>query len=102
MEELYDKLGYRIYPGDVLRVFHFIAAVRRERRYMYKLVVQRGETLYGVSIPEIPVRGIDCAHSYRLKWNAQADWLVDSQIVEGQGPGDLSCYRDRPRKRKDS
>jgi glutaminase len=36
--KLYDKKGYPIEVGDVLKVFHFVAAVRREKRYMYKQV----------------------------------------------------------------
>ena len=43
---LYDKRGIPILPGDTVKVFHFIAAVRREKRFMYKLVMgieTRGE-----------------------------------------------------------
>ena len=41
MNELYDKNGYPIRPGDVLKVFHFVAALRREKIYMYKLVYEK-------------------------------------------------------------
>lgn len=102
MEIFYDKLGYQIYPGDLLRVFHFISASRRERRYMYKLVVEKDGALYGVCTTEIAIKGLEKAHSYRLKFNAQNDWLTDSQIIQGDGPGDLYCYRQRPKKSKDS
>ena len=37
--ELYDKKGIPIKPGDVLKVFHFVAAVHREKMYMYKQAV---------------------------------------------------------------
>lgn len=100
-EELYDKNGYPICPGDVLKVFHFVAALRRERRYMYKLVIERDGYLYGVSPGEIVKKGLERAHSYRLKWNAETDRLDDTEIVEGYGPGDIVCHRDRPRKKRD-
>lgn len=39
MNKLYDKKGYPIEVGDLLKVFHFVAAVRREKIYMYKQVI---------------------------------------------------------------
>lgn len=36
---LYDKHGIPILPGDTVKVFHYVAAVRREKRYMYKFVL---------------------------------------------------------------
>ena len=35
---VYDKTGRQILPGDTLKMYHFRAALRRERRYMYKYV----------------------------------------------------------------
>lgn len=37
---LYDKTGREIMVGDVLKVFHYVAALRRKRCYMYKQVVR--------------------------------------------------------------
>lgn len=39
-EKLYDKRGVRIMPGDLLKVFHFVAALRREKHYMYHVVIE--------------------------------------------------------------
>ena len=36
MVALYDKNGRQIAIGDVLKVYHYTAALRRKRRYMYK------------------------------------------------------------------
>ena len=36
---LFDKHGIPMLPGDTLKVFHYVASVRREKRYMYKLVL---------------------------------------------------------------
>lgn len=99
MEELYDKNSYPIYPGDVLKVFHFIAARRRERMYMYKLVVEMNGKLMGVSIHDIPRLGYNEAHNYPLKWNTKDGRLEDSEIVEGYGPDGLHCWRDRPKRK---
>jgi hypothetical protein len=35
---VYDKTGRPILPGDTLKVYHYRARLRRERRYMYKYV----------------------------------------------------------------
>jgi hypothetical protein len=34
-----DKKGIPIEVGDVLKFYHFTAALRRKRHYMYKLVI---------------------------------------------------------------
>lgn len=34
--KVYDKTGREIIKGDVVKVYHFTAALRRKRHYMYK------------------------------------------------------------------
>lgn len=36
MSDLYDKRGIPIERGDVVKVYHFTASLRRKRHYMYK------------------------------------------------------------------
>lgn len=36
---LYDKHGIPIYVGDVVKVFHFRAALRRQKFYMFKQAI---------------------------------------------------------------
>lgn len=38
MSAAYDKHGREIMIGDVVKVYHFTAALRRKRHYMYKHV----------------------------------------------------------------
>ena len=44
MSKLYDKNGREIMRGDIVKVFHFTAALRRKKHYMYKqsLGIERG------------------------------------------------------------
>lgn len=44
MAKLYDKNGREIMRGDIVKVFHFTAALRRKKHYMYKqaLGIERG------------------------------------------------------------
>lgn len=95
---LYDKRGIPILPGDTVKVFHYVAAVRREKRYMYKFASQ------------IVWRAADKAPLLQLSHlNLQHEWyweLMDNrrlenyEIVQGYGgvPGG-SDYRDRERQK---
>lgn len=38
-KKLYDKKRREIHVGDILKVYHYTARLRRERVYMYKQVV---------------------------------------------------------------
>lgn len=97
MEELYDCKGYPIQPGDALRVFHFIGG-RNRRFYMYKLVAEENGILYGVSLHEIVTKGWANAHKYQLRWNAENGcFLIDTEIIEGYGPGECMSWLDRKR-----
>ena len=37
---IYDKNGRQIMLGDIVKVYHFMAALRRKRHYMYKQAVR--------------------------------------------------------------
>jgi len=39
MANIFDKNGREIMVGDVLKVYHFTAALRRKKHYMYKQVM---------------------------------------------------------------
>jgi len=93
---LYDRNGIPILPGDTVKVFHYVAAVRRERRFMYKYVA------------EIANRNVGAPMMKWLHLNLKGEWywmvmdgrvLSDCEIVQGYGgvaSGD--DYRDRKRK----
>lgn len=40
--KLFDKRGIPIEVGDVVKVYHFTAALRRKKNYMYKQCVEVG------------------------------------------------------------
>jgi hypothetical protein len=50
MSALYDKHGREIVQGDILKVYHFTAARRRKRHYMYKQAL--GTVVLGKANPE--------------------------------------------------
>ena len=80
--------------GDVLKVFHFIAAVRREKRYMYKFVRGSESHPHGVMLQVGHLDGTD--GYYWLKCDGRV--MSDVEIVQGSaGMKDGDDYRDRPR-----
>ena len=52
MQPVYDKHGRQIKHGDLLKTFHFVAALRRQRQYLYHVVrVEPSEGRYMQAIP---------------------------------------------------
>ena len=94
MKELvvYDKTGRPILPGDTLKVFHFRASLRREKRYMYKYVTGTHESGKGLVVSHLNPKGV--TYFIVLK----GDVLEHVEIVQGYGgvPGG-DDFRDRKR-----
>lgn len=93
---VYDKKGRPIYPGDLLRSFHFRGA-RRKVYYLYHVAVwsEKWQTMEMVPTcylePSKPDTGGRC-------WLTQdAVDREQTEIIHGSGPGDLLSYEDRPR-----
>ncbi len=93
---LYDKHGIPILPGDTLKVFHYVAALRREHRYMYKYVLaveSRGEDKPSLlKISHLNLRN-------QTYWQIMDNRVLYTyEVVQGFGgvkPGE--DYRDRKR-----
>ncbi|MDD5006606.1 MAG: hypothetical protein PHS93_09410 [Candidatus Omnitrophica bacterium] len=53
MPNIYDKNRRPIEVGDVLKIFHFTAALRREAIYMYKQVLRKTQLQRGSFVFEM-------------------------------------------------
>ncbi len=107
---IYDKKGIPILPGDTLKMFHFIAAHRRERRYMYKFaleIVERNEQDQALKPPLLRISHLNLKGCARFGGRDESEYywqlmdgrkLEQCEIVQGYG-GVMSGqdYRDRPR-----
>lgn len=93
---LYDKNKIPILPGDTLKVFHYVAAVRREKRYMYKLVKKVEHRPTGP--PFLHICHLDLTDGYY--WQIMDGRVLrDYEIVQGyEGVESGQDYRDRERK----
>lgn len=96
-----DIKGREIKAGDLVKVLHFVAARRRKRIYMHKLVVRvdeklnitpDGKLLYAVGVVDIYRKGsLDKAHKCPLDWLGECE-IIDGGTVDGN---DLFWERQR-------
>lgn len=96
---LYDKNRRPILPLDVLKIYHFTAAVRREKMYMYKRVnciekLGNSVAMY-LKIEHLSDRNGGYYHEI-----ADDSVREDIEIVQGYGPDGEQDFRDRKRKSK--
>jgi hypothetical protein len=92
--KLYDKTGREIMVGDVLKVFHFIHRVRKERCFMHKWV----DSLVDLGPDKKPFFKISHLDVKPGFYHERIDGrhMKDVEIVQGFGTDGL-CWRDRPR-----
>lgn len=91
MANLFDKSGREIIVGDVLKVYHFTAALRRKKHYMYKQVT--GTRAFRDGTVVLDVSHLDLtADTYPLICDGST--LLDYEIVQDVA---AKLY-ERPRK----
>lgn len=90
MSSAYDKTGREIMVGDVLKVYHFTAAVRRKKHYMYKQVVGRDEFSDGT--PYLKVSHLDLTDDTYTIF-CDDEMLSDYEIVDSI----KSDHHERPK-----
>lgn len=92
---LYDRNGIPIMPGDTLKVFHYTAAVRREKRFMYKWVI--GIDRSGRQpLMKISHLSLELSHYWELM---DGRTLKQCEIVQGyEGVAEGGDYRNREKK----
>jgi len=101
--ECFDSQGIPIYPGDLLRTFHFIGS-RRRKNYLYHVAVMDREA---GALRMVPVFHLDAAlrdHADNRGGNPLlSDGLgAEATVIDGQsfrdGDGFLRLWYERPRK----
>ena len=94
--EVYDRKGVPIYPGDVLRTFHYKS--RRYGRYLWLFHVAVFNEKHGV-MEMHPASWLDP----KKKRDGGSCWLTQdtaagTEIVQGYGPGRNDDFTDRKKK----
>ena len=92
--EAYDSRGFPIYPGDLLRSFHFMGSRYGRYYYLYHVAVLRDGELDMVPTAYLEksliAGGGRCHLTERL--------AAETEIINGSGPGKCLDFRDRPRR----
>lgn len=104
MDAPIDVSGRRVMVGDLVRIFHFTAARRRRKVFMYKLIVrtnadreicQNGDYWYAVDTTEIVTKGIANA------WKNLIHPADEFEIIDGPAitkpDKSLVCWWERPK-----
>jgi len=85
MTPLRDKTGREIEAGDILKVYHFTAALRRKKHFMYKQAI--GVVSLGLREPKdflkISHLDMDDADYYHQILDGRT--LTDYEIIQGRG-----------------
>lgn len=97
--DVVDIKGVPIYPGDLIRSYHFTGA-RRKRHYLYHVAIWNSDEVTMELVPTSELeptlrdRGGRCWLRQEL-----ADEIV-AEVISGHGPGDCLDYTDRPKRRR--
>jgi len=90
-----DKTGREIMAGDTLKFYHFTAALRREKHYMYKYVKEQVAADNGEERLIILHLSGDLTSSFTVAIRGQR--LNDCEIVQGYaGVKAGQSFKDRP------
>lgn len=89
--EIYDKNNIPIYPGDLLKSFHFMGR-RRKRYYLYHVAVEREDGYMEM----VPVHELGLPPSGGRVWLDQ-QYGDTVEIIAGHGPDQCICFDERPR-----
>ena len=95
--QFYDKRGVPIYPGDLLKTFHFRGARWRKNYYLYHVAVKDDGymKMYPVCWLEPSKqrnRGGPCLLSH--------EHAAETEVIQGYGPPPYLDYTDRPRRKQ--
>lgn len=98
--EMHDKRGVPIYPGDLLKTYHFTGA-RKKRYYLYHIAFYRDGHMRCQSAQYFGTGSKDHSADILL----QSLWVSDeanrtleqTEVIDGYGPGDYLSFEERPR-----
>lgn len=91
--ELHDMNGVPIYPGDLLRTFHFQGRKRR-KYYLYHTAVYRDGAMHMVPTAHLQPTKIKDGGACLMN----DDSAVNCEVIHGYGPKPYIDYLDRPKK----
>lgn len=95
--ELHDKRGVPIYPGDLLKSYHFTAARYRKKFYLYHIAAMVKGAMRGLHPTEI--KEYPWVHKNGLPGFLMSQELASQcEVIAGYGPKkEYLDFNDRPK-----
>lgn len=99
--ECFDKNGIPIYPGDLLRTFHFTGP-RRKKFFLYHVAVfdRDASAMRMVPVNHLEPTKRDHPDSRGGNPLLSDDLASVAEIIQGYGPLPYLDYLDRPKRKK--
>ena len=94
MGTIRDRTGREICEGDLLKTYHFTGA-RKKRYWLYHVVVRNDTDLCLDLVPTQYLAGEAFQNGGRCR--LRQEYVTDSEIISGFGPGGILSFEDRPR-----
>lgn len=92
--DLHDKKGVPIYPGDLLKTFHFIGS-RGKKYYLYHVACYQDNMMVAVPTCHLEQTKVSGGGKYRMS----QDLLLHTEVISGCGPGAILGYEERKKVR---
>ena len=93
--EVVDHRGVPIYPGDLLRTFHFRDR-RRKKHYLYHVAVLCDDGMWLIPTSHLEPTLVAGGGTYQLSQTGITDYEIE--VIHGHGPDDYLSFEDRPRR----
>jgi len=90
----YDRRGCPIYPGDLIKSYHFTGK-KRKKYYLYHVAVLEEKNEFMEMVPVSHLQKDKIRGGGRC-WLRQR-YVENSEVICGYGPGEIISYEDRPR-----
>ena len=99
--EMHDKRGVPIYPGDLLKTYHFTGA-RKKRYYLYHIAMYvdgamrcQNTEFFGTGLKK---HSSDILLQCLWQQDGPDDrTLKQTEVISGYGPGKCLSFEERPR-----
>lgn len=93
--ECYDKNRRPIYPGDLIKSYHFTDRRHGRRHYLYHVAVWNADQQTMELVPTSHLEPSTVSGGGRC-WLSQ-HYVAEAEIISGHGPGDFLDFTDRPK-----
>jgi hypothetical protein len=96
--QVYDRRGVPIYPGDLIRHYHFTGA-RRKRYYLYHVAVWSELNQTMELVPTCHMDPAIARDNPGGRYWLIPDTMIEPEVIHGSGPGSCLDFDDRPKRK---